>query len=181
MLNIFVPLFKKLLAPGVVLLTLTACSPQYDWRQIQSAHAPFSIAMPAKPSTYTRKIDLRGTTVEMTMSAAEIGENTFAVGTAELPDAIQAQAAVQAMQLALVNNIQGKIRNQKMVIVPRSAEKNAGSIVLTEIDALGGQQRVLFARFAANDRRVYQLVATGPESLMTKELAQRFFDSFMFN
>lgn len=122
------------------------------------------------------------------MTAAEIGENTFAVGTAELPDAIQAQAAVQAMQLALVNNIQGKIRSQKIAIMPRSPEKDAGSIAVTEIDAVGGkqratngEQRVLFARFAANDKRVYQLVATGPESLMTKDLAKRLFDSFMFN
>lgn len=122
------------------------------------------------------------------MTAAEIGKNTFAVGTAELPDAIQAQAAVQAMQLAIVNNIQGKIRSQKITVMPRSPEKDTGSIAVTEIKALGGkghatkgEQRVLFARFAANDKRVYQLLATGPDSLMTKELAKRFFDSFMFN
>tara|TARA_R110001599_G_scaffold64023_4_gene179497 strand:+ start:180043 stop:180609 length:567 start_codon:yes stop_codon:yes gene_type:complete len=188
MLNIPAVLFQKTRTLGFLILTLAACSPQYNWRQIQSDHAPFNIAMPAKPSTFSRQIDLHGTKVLMTMTAVEVGKNTFAVGTAELPDAIQAQRSLQDMQLALVNNIQGKVRNQNISIMPRSPEKETGAIAVTEIEAIGsnlhtinGQQRILYARFAADGNRVYQLIATGPEPLMGRDLATLFFTSFKFN
>lgn len=169
------------------LLTLAACSPQYDWREIQSDRAPFAIAMPAKPSTFSRQIDLNGVKVLMTMTAVEVGKNTFAVGSAELPDAIQAQRSVAAMQTALLNNIRGSIRQQKVLTMSGSAQK-PGAIAVTEIEAISanktavdGHPRILYARFAANDKHVYQLVATGSDKLMTRDLANIFFASFKFN
>jgi hypothetical protein len=41
----------------------------------------------------------------MTMTAAEIDGVVFAVGSAQLADAAQAPAAIEAMQTAMVNNI----------------------------------------------------------------------------
>lgn len=188
MLNTLAAIFAKIILSGVALLMLTACSPQYDWRQIQGEGAPFSIAMPAKPTTFSRQIDLHGTAVRMTMTAAEIGSNTFAIGTAELPDAIQAQRSLQAMQTALVNNIAGTIRQQKVSLLPRSTQPQTGAIAITEIEAvsanqqaIAGQPRILYARFAADDKRIYQLVATGPEQSMTRDLALHFFTSFRLN
>jgi hypothetical protein len=155
---------------------LLACTPKFDWREVRGAGAPYSVMLPAKPASQTRPINLDGMPVVMTMTAAEAGGMTFAVGTAELPDAAAAQKALAAMKIALVRNIGGTIRHEK----PAATEPAA-----IEIDALGiagkatdGQPRVLLARFIARDRRVYQLVATGGERAVSQEAADTFFTSF---
>lgn len=157
---------------------LLACTPKFDWREVQGAGAPYSIMLPAKPASQTRPINLDGMQVIMTMTAAEAGGMTFAVGTAELPDATAAQKALAAMKTALVRNIGGTIRHER----PVTANPAAAAI---EIDALGtagkatdNQPRVLLARFIARDKRVYQLVATGGERAISQEAVDTFFTSF---
>lgn len=166
-------------AAGIFLACLVlACTPKFDWREVQGAGAPYSVMLPAKPASQSRPINLDGVQVMMTMMAAEAGGVTFAVGTAELPDAAAAQKALGAMKTALVKNIGGTVRHEKPVtFYPAS--------VAIEIDAVGttdkvtdGQPRVLLARFIALDRRVYQLVATGGEQAVSQEAADTFFTSF---
>lgn len=160
-------------------LLLAGCSPKYDWRQVQGTGAPYTVLLPAKPATLSRPINLDGLQVNMTMTAAEVDGVTFAVGTAELPDAAQVPAALAAMKTALVRNIEGKIRVEKPAA---GAEQAPGA---TEIEAVGtpgkhtgGEPRVLHARFTAHGRQVYQVVMVGPEKSVTPEALETFFTSF---
>lgn len=172
---------------GIVLLgsalALTACSPKFDWREIRSNDAPYAVAMPSKPTTLTRQIDLNGTPVAMTMTASAVDGITFAVGSAELPDATQAQVSLSAMKTALVNNISGTIRQEKTLTMAQGSA--GGQLAVMEMQALGAssneQARVLFARFVAQDKRVYQLVVTGSEKAVKRELVDTFFASFKLN
>jgi hypothetical protein len=173
---------------AVIALMLGACSPKFDWREIHSDAAPYIVAMPAKPSTFSRKINLDGTETVMTMTAAEVGDVTFAVGTAELPGAAQAQVSLAAMKTAMVNNIGGKIRQEKVSTMPQTQNAASGTLAVTEIEAAGAasaatgnQPRILFARFVAKDKRVYQLVVTGPEKAVTRDIVATYFSSFRFN
>lgn len=160
---------------------LAACSPKYDWREVRGADAPFVVTLPAKPASHTRTVDLGGVPVTMTMTAAEVDDVTFAVGTAELPDAAQAQKALIAMKTALVRNIAGTLRQEKT--------STAGTTpVMLEIEAggppgpgSGGQPRLLLARFLAKDKRVYQLVVVGKEKAVARDEADIFFTSFKLN
>lgn len=168
-------------AACAAVLTLSACSPKYDWREVQGAGAPYTVALPAKPSSLSRPINLDGTQVTMTMTAAEVDDVTFAVGTAELPDAAKAQQALAAMKTTLVKNIDGTIRQEKTT-------GSAAAPTSIEIEAIGepsartgGQPRVLFARFIAKDMRVYQIVVVGKEKAVTRELVDTFFTSFRTN
>ena len=166
------------------LLFLTACSPKYDWREVRSETAPYVIALPTKPTTHTRNIDLNGIAVSMTMVASEVDGVTFAVGSAELLDATQAQVSLTAMKSAMVNNISGTVKHEKVLTMPQSTNA-PGTVALTEVEAIGatanGQNRVLFARFLAKEKRVYQLVIIGPEKSVSPELAATFFSSFKLN
>lgn len=172
---------------GIVLLgsvlALTACSPKFDWREIRSNDAPYAVAMPSKPTTLTRQIDLNGTPVAMTMTASSVDGITFAVGSAELPDATQAQVSLSAMKTALVNNISGTIKQEKTLTMAQGSA--GGQLAVMEMQALGAsnneQTRVLFARFVAQDKRVYQLVVTGAEKAVKRELVDTFFASFKLN
>lgn len=165
-------------------LFLSACSPKYDWREVHSDNASYVVALPTKPTTFSRKIDLNGIPASMTMVASEVDGVTFAVGTAELSDATQAQVSAAAMKTALINNISGKVRQEKVLTMPQSMQA-PGTVAVTEIEATGpaanGQTRILFARFIAKEKRVYQLVVTGPEKAVGRDIVDTFFQSFKLN
>jgi hypothetical protein len=170
-------LLRKTTSAALVFLLL-ACTPKFDWREVRGTGAPYSVMLPAKPASQARPINLDGVQVLMTMTAAEAGDLTFAVGTAELPDPAAAQSALAAMKTALVRNIRGTIRHEKTLSVDTAS-------AAIEIDAAGpasaatsDQPRVLVARFIAKDRRVYQLVVTGSERAVSQEAIDTFFTSF---
>ena len=149
---------------------LAACSPKFDWREVRGTSAPFVVLLPAKPATHTRSVNLDGISVDMTMTAADAGGVTFAVGTAELPDAAQAQHALTAMKTALVRNIGGTVRKE--------TTPSPGTV---EVEAAGTDSRLLLARFIARDKRIYQVIAVGKESALPPEAAETFFTSFKLN
>jgi len=162
-------LFKRLLLCAFATLVVAACSPAYNWRNFSSTDAPFSVMFPDKPSVHTREIDIDGMKVSMTMTAAQVEGTTFAVGSAQAPDAAQARAALAGMKTALVKNIGATVRS----------EKAAGNGI--DIDAVGMQKGTpmrLVAHFEARDKRFYQVIIMGPEKTITKENVEMFMSSF---
>ncbi|WP_088709894.1 hypothetical protein [Noviherbaspirillum denitrificans] len=152
-------------------ITLLACSPKFDWREVRGTSAPFAVLLPAKPATHTRNVNLDGIEVPMTMTAADVDGVTFAVGTAEMPDPAQAQRALAAMKTALVRNIGGTVRKETASV--------PGAIPATiDIEAAGAESRVLHGRFIAKDKRIYQVIAIGKEASLPPEAVDTFLTSF---
>lgn len=155
---------------------LAACSPQYNWREASDNGTHFVVLLPAKPATVTRPIELDGVNVDMTMVAAEVGDTTFAVGTAELTDAAQTAKAVEAMRTALLNNIGGKL-----VADVHFPGKTSGFSHWLDVEAEGvvrGRPAHLKARLAAKGNRIFQVLIMGPDKALTDEIVETFFDSF---
>lgn len=159
----------------LALAMLCACSPRYNWRESGDG-AHFAVLLPAKPANATRTVDLDGPRVEMSMTAAEAGGATFAVGTAELADAAAAGRALDAMAAALLNNIGA--RTQPSARLPGNTEGFARVLELQAQGAAGGRTLRLAARLLARDRRVYQLLVVGDEQAFTDENLETFFGSF---
>jgi hypothetical protein len=159
--------------------SLPGCTPQFDWREVRGPAAPYRAAFPAKPATHARAINLDGLQITMTMTAADVNGVSFAIGSAPLPDASKAPAALQAMKLALLRNIGGTLRHDKPAVVKGSP------LAAIDIEALGapgnntrGQPRLLAARFVAKDRYIYQALVVGPEKAVSREVLDTFFTSF---
>jgi hypothetical protein len=154
-------------------LFLAGCSPKYNWRDYASPDAPYRVMFPAKPSTFTRTIDLDGMQVAMTMTAAEIDGATFAVGAAEAPDAARAQAALEAMQVALVRNIGATVTTQKATVDTDRATR--------DVDARGTSNGIpmrLVGHFEARGKRFYQVIAIGKADALPAEQVEQFLTSF---
>lgn len=134
------------------------------------------VTLPAKPASHARPINLDGTEVTMTMTAARVDDVTFAVGVVELPDASQTSQALQAMKTALVRNIDGTILQERV--------SDAGTVPpFIEIEARGSPGAraptlLLLARFVAKEQRVYQIIVLGDETQVSREAANTFFSSF---
>jgi hypothetical protein len=157
-------------------LTLSACNPTYNWREVRGSGAPYSVMLPAKPALFTRPINIGGEQTSMTMTAAEVNDITFAVGTAEMPDAAKAKSALNAMKTALLKNIGGTVRQEKL-----SGPAAAPTEIAIEAVGTPGsddQQRLLFARFVAKDKRVYQVIVLGKENAISREAVDTFLTSF---
>lgn len=167
-------LFLRAAGIGCVFL-LAACSPKFDWREVRGGGAPYIVTLPAKPASHTREINLDGLQVSMTMTAAEVDNVTFAVGAAELPDATLAPKALAAMKNALVRNIGGTIRSEKIGATPATIDIEASG---PPAPNSAGQPRLLMARFHSRDKYIYQIVVVGSEKKVSREAADTFFTSF---
>lgn len=165
-----------LLLLSLACLCLAACSPRYNWREASDNGAHFVVLLPAKPASVTRPVDLDGPKVDMSMTAAEVDGLTFAVGTAELPDAAAANRALEAMRTALINNIGGQPQG-----TPVWPGKTTGLARTLDLDARGvsrGRPLRLVARLAVRERRVYQILIVGEQKAFTEENIETFFSSF---
>lgn len=164
-------------------LVLAGCSPEYNWREIKATTDGYAVMLPAKPSSATRRINLEGLSIEMTMQGASAADNSFAVGTVKLPaddDAARAKAA-GAMRAQMVRNIAGKETASAQFSVPvvDRAGVKVGAALATRIEATGqaqGKPAVLLAGFVARGARVYQYLVLGPNP--DREQAAVFLDSF---
>ena len=173
--------YRILLTAALSALSLAACSPQFNWRDYASDDAPYRVMFPDKPSTHTRRIDLNGLKVDMTMTAAQVNGTTFAVGTAQAPDAASAEAALGAMKTALVKNIGATIKSEK---VGKSSAATAGGSARSaaiDVDASGeqkGEPMRLVGHFESRDKRFYQVIVMGKEKDLTRENVDMFMSSF---
>lgn len=162
----------------LVLVTLSACSPSLNWREVHSSDALFSVLLPAKPASHERPVKLGALPVTMQMTAAEVDELNFAVASASIDDEQQRKAALAFMQQAMVQNIRGSITEQKAVTLKDGTH-------MTEIHATGvtanGRRIALWARFGIKAAIVYQVVAMGPQDKLTGEIADTFLSSFALN
>lgn len=166
-----------ILLPALAGATLAACSPTYNWRDYSSPDGSYHVLFPSKPASYTRPVELDGMKVNMTMTAAEVEDTMFAVGSAEAPDPAHAQAALAAMKTALVRNIGATITSEKSVAGDKSATQRAS----IDIEASGAQNGVpmrLLGHFEARDKRFYQVIVMGKASAIQPEQAEQFLSSF---
>ena len=158
-------------------LTLAACSSANNWRDYSSPDAPFRVMFPDKPAVHQRTIDLDGMKVAMTMTAVDRDGTMYAVGSAEAPDAAQAQKALAAMKTALVRNIGATITREKA----RAEASAAGQRASIDIEASGTQNGTpmkLIGHFEARDRRFYQVIVMGKDKAMPAEQVEQFMTSF---
>jgi hypothetical protein len=170
---------RKFSLPSVLAMlaaacVFAACSPTFDWRDYRSADAPYSALFPGKPSSHTRSINLDGMQVDMTMTAAEVNGNTFAVGSATLPDAGKAPAALIAMKTALIKNING-------TATPATGSGSDNNIEIEVSGTQNGKPILLVGRFLAQDKRIYQIIVLAKEKQVSRENIDMFMGSFKLN
>ncbi|MES2162506.1 MAG: hypothetical protein V4476_15210 [Pseudomonadota bacterium] len=167
---------KKISLALLLAAALSACSPQYDWRDYRSTDAPYAVLFPGKPASQTRSIQLDTLSVNMTMTAAEVDGVIFAVGSAQLPDAAQGPAAIAAMKTALVNNIGATVTSSKS-----SADARQATLDVEAKGSQNGEALHLIGHFIARDKRIYQVIVMGRDKHIVQDQVETFLSSFKLN
>ena len=153
------------------LLVCTACSPQFDWREIRGTDAPYTVLMPAKPASASKEMQLQGIALNMNMTASEVSGINFAVGSAKLNNPGDAGIVLDAMKKGMINNIQGTLNthtSNNNDIEVRGQLKNGEAVLMA-------------ARFVSKGPWVYQVVILGPEKVVTRDVIDTFMTSFKTN
>jgi hypothetical protein len=96
----------------VALLGLSACSPEYNWREVRIDAASARFMLPGKPASLDRTINIEGRPVVMTMTGAKVGESTYTVAYANIQAPADPQKTLVAMREQMVRNIQGSVQSQ---------------------------------------------------------------------
>ncbi|OEZ62837.1 hypothetical protein [Duganella sp. HH105] len=167
---------KKISLALLLAAALSACSPQYDWRDYRSNDAPYAVLFPGKPSSQTRSIQLDTVSVNMTMTAAEVNGVIFAVGSAQVAEAAQGPAAIEAMKTALVGNIGATVTSNKSATDGRQST--------LDVEAKGsqnGEAMRLIGHFIARDKRIYQVIVMGRDKNMVQDTVETYLSSFKLN
>ncbi|MEZ5652650.1 MAG: hypothetical protein R3E87_19105 [Burkholderiaceae bacterium] len=167
-------------------LLLGACTPTFDWRELQPADAPMIFMLPARPSDMQRQVGLAGHDLPMRMFGARAAEQIFTAAWVDLhghegpgEDGVRA-AVLEAMVQGMLRNIGATDqRDSKVELVAISQHDGSKRMVLARqviasgnVDGRPMQMRALFAMLPA---QAHQFVVMGAD--INDEAAQMFFDS----
>jgi hypothetical protein len=95
---------SALMASLVGALTLSACSPAQNWRDVALEGTPLKVQLPCKPDRTTRIVPLGGVAVDLQVVGCESGSAMLAVMTASLPPGADASGVMAAWQKATLDN-----------------------------------------------------------------------------
>lgn len=155
---------------------LAACSPQFNWRQVQDASHTFTVFLPAKPAVFTRDIGLDDTQVAMTITAAQVDGTTFAVGELPRPGHLTDTEIIARMAQALTHNIQGREDRTALPVLP--AAPPARDLYLHGTNQ--GKPVRMIARLIVHNDRVFQLMILATTQAIDEEQVTHFFGGFRY-
>ena len=101
---------------------LLACSPTYNWREVQVGHAPLRALLPCKPERAERPVSMGGHEATLEMASCEAGGATFAVSAMALPDGMDRNATAQAWKVATLASLKSTADQAKDWPVPVNAK-----------------------------------------------------------
>jgi hypothetical protein len=85
-------------------LTLSACSPAQNWREVTFEGAALKAQLPCKPDRTTRSVPLGGVPIDLQVVGCESGTAMVAVMSAVLPVGADVSAVMAAWQKATLDN-----------------------------------------------------------------------------
>jgi hypothetical protein len=177
---------RRALLVASALAPLTACSPALNFRELRFADARCAIALPGKPQTVEREVELSGRKLQMAMTSTGVGATLFALGRARLPaEAVAPEALAQTVAFfrdGLLRNFRaapaGAPGQPPPLATPPGRVLRAAQAVSAQGQAPDGKPTALAARFYVVDDWLLQVVALAVQGELGAQALDTFFDSF---
>ncbi|MBI3711391.1 MAG: hypothetical protein HY253_00275 [Burkholderiales bacterium] len=165
---------------SLVLLLLTfilsACTPKFDWREVRNSEVPLSVLMPAKPSSFTRDMQLDGLKIALQMTAADVDQLSFALAYAKLDNAdvmsleADQEKLLDALKTGMLKNIHASQFEAGDARYPKNTLVAVGQ-------SANGQSIKMVARFFRHGPWVFQILVMGNERAMSPDVLDMYFGS----
>jgi hypothetical protein len=180
------PALKKYLSFTLLLtcwMLISACTPTLNWREVRF-EAPngttLKAQLPCKPDTATRKQQLGGFQVELSMMGCSANDTTFTLSRVPLVDPLSAPKVMAAWQAAGMANLRAKPAGAIAIPAVVSGASAWPPASLQTIDGEVTQAHMLwFAKQAATGVILYQAAMYGKQlsNESSKSAADTFFES----
>lgn len=165
--------FDPLRACLAAAVSLAACAPALNWREVRPEASELIVLFPCKPDRFMRALTLAGEQVEMHLVSCAVGGATYAVTYAALEDVAFIAPALQQLREAAAANIGGEAREPAPFGVSGMTPQAQAQRWRMQGRAADGtavdQQIGLFHK----GLRVYQATVVGPR--IDAEAAEIFF------
>lgn len=159
-------------------VTVAACTPALDWREVRPEGSGALALFPCKPKSLTRTAQLAGVAVPMTVLSCEADGITFALGHADLGDPARVTAALADLKAALAGNLgAGDVRWVPFELSGMTPNAQAARVKI-EGRVPDGSSRQEEAAVFARGTRVYQAVVLGAR--INDGAATVFFENLRF-
>ncbi len=175
---IFLHRATKLVALLASLLTLTACSPTFNWREVRPDGTRLTLLLPCKPDKAEKTVSLGGRDTALAMLGCETGGATFAVAVADIGQSATATEVLgQWQKLSLAGIKAGDARTR-----PLKLPGAAGPVLLVSAEGVraDGAPIRFSAAYFAQGSQVFQAVMLGATPAPPAEALDTFFSSLRF-
>jgi hypothetical protein len=160
------PLLHTTRAAGLaaLLLSVSACSPTFNWRELRVDGTPLVALMPCKPESATRPVPLGAAPTAPTdlhMHSCEAGGLRFAVAWADVGQPAQLASALAAWRSASLQSVRGTpaAAGEWAVKLPGADPVQGVSAQGTDAQGQPVQSRMLYF---ARGTQVFQAAVYGP-------------------
>lgn len=116
----------------LVSVTLPACAPVLDWREVRAEGTGIVASFPCKPDRHARDVALAGARLRMDLLVCEAGGVTFGLGYFDLTSPAAVTPAVQWLRdVAQANIGAGAFREQAVGVPGMTPNPRSARLVLT--------------------------------------------------
>ena len=89
-------------------VTLPACSPTFNWREVRPDNTRLSLLLPCQPDKAQKIVPLGGSATALAMLGCDAGGATFAVAVADIGDAARAGPVLAQWQALTLANMKAR-------------------------------------------------------------------------
>ncbi len=166
-------------AAVLMVLSLAACSPALNWREVRAATAPLVLMLPCKPDQGSRSVPFAGRDTMLQMLGCDAAGMTFAVAHAEIAPAADAQAVLAQWKQITLTHVRAEGAQESAARVS-GATSAAAALPALRVRARGrapdGAALHTEALYFVQGRRVVQAVLYAKaDSHEAREAADTFF------
>ena len=178
------------LSYAALLLTLTACSPVFNWREVRPENTALSLLLPCKPDRAEKKVPLGDSPVVLRLLGCDAGDATFAVAVADVGDASKVTAVLAQWQSSTLANMKAQPVGQR----PDTLDKATTDVIPLKLPGAALQPPAVLvkatgqradgtavsgqAAYFVQGSQVFQVVIYAAE--ISPEVAETFFSSLKF-
>ena len=156
---------------AVISVSLAACSPALDWRELHPAGQVLTFSLPCRPDAAQRQLPLAGgATVTWEMHACNAEGLTFAVAWGDTEDPSRVAPALAALASAGQARLRGRLESDVAAMVPGMTPQAGARQWRLRGQLPDGAALVQEAVVFAHGTRVFQATVQGaaPESSQTR-------------
>ena len=192
-------LFKKLCKNGCMLIAaivcLVACSPQLDWRVVQSPQERYTALFPGKPEKIQRKITYQDQELLQTLEALKIEDDIYSIGATQIPIGQSALLPkildlLQGNLLSRAKESGGQVIKEDVLYQTSARQKQASKEYFIQFKSNGSAEQWMRVRWitrvaADGSIWVYQIsvlhnkaIPSDAKAFLSKEEYANFFTEF---